>query len=174
MYSRSFACGPQRRPAQFASPPAMSLISSVVSRASRSTVTCSYTPLTPVRVIDRRLSVKLCRMSCAQAPAANVEADGGPAFGVDPTSGGGATTTARARTGDGPLPAPQPDNGTAATRGAEALGSGNGMMTSQQYGVPLPRSDGDTPTLMNADWNWDEDKLDAQLFSFLLDTPQSG
>ncbi|CAM9906837.1 unnamed protein product [Ectocarpus sp. 8 AP-2014] len=108
------------------------------------------------------------------APAANVEADGGPAFGVDSISGGGATNTARARTGDGPLPAPPPDNVTAATRGAEALGSGNGMMTSQQYGVSLPRSDGDTPTLMNADWNWDEDKLDAQLFSFLLDTPQSG
>ncbi|CAM9284203.1 unnamed protein product [Ectocarpus sp. 4 AP-2014] len=107
------------------------------------------------------------------APAANVEADGGPAFGVDPTSGGGATTDARARTGDGPLPAPPPDNGTAATRGVEALGSGNGMMTSQQDGVSLPRSDGDTPTLMNADWNWDEDKLDAQLFSFLVDTLQS-
>ncbi|CBN74057.1 hypothetical protein Esi_0012_0109 [Ectocarpus siliculosus] len=108
------------------------------------------------------------------APATNVEADGGPAFGVNSTSGGGATNTAKARTGDGPLPAPPPDNGTAATHGAEALGSGNGMMTSQQYGVSLPRSDGDTPTLMNADWNWDEDKLDAQLFSFLLDTPQSG
>ncbi|CAB1119667.1 unnamed protein product [Ectocarpus sp. CCAP 1310/34] len=108
------------------------------------------------------------------APAANVEADGAPAFSVDPTSRGGATTAARATTGDGPLPAPPPDNGTAATRVAEAVGSGNGMMTSQQYGVSSPRSDGDTPTLMNADWNWDEDKLDAQLFSFLLDTPQSG
>lgn len=130
--------------------------------------------LTPDRVIGR-LAVNPCRMPCEQATAANAEADGNPVFGVDSTSGSGGTTTARARTGDGPLPAPPPDNGTAvATRGAEALGSGNGMMTSQQYGVSSPRSDGDPPTLMSADWNWDEDKLDAQLFSFLLDTPQSG
>lgn len=135
-------------------------------------MTCSYT-----------LSLTALRMEtpaachAPQTPAANAEeADGSnPVFGVDSSSGGGATTTARSRTGDGPLPAPPPDNGTAAAaRGAEALESGNGMMTSQQYGVSLPRSDGDTPTLMNADWNWDEDKLDAQLFSFLLDTPQSG
>ncbi|CAM9906568.1 unnamed protein product, partial [Scytosiphon promiscuus] len=48
------------------------------------------------------------------------------------------------------------------------------LKTSLADGVATPRSDGDTPTLMNADWNWDVDTLDEQLFSFLLDTPPSG
>lgn len=79
-----------------------------------------------------------------------------------------------ARPGDAPLPAPPPAPAPAggAASGAETLGGNssgiNGVVSSS------PRSDMDTPNLMNADWSWDEDTLDAQLFSFLVDAPPPG
>lgn len=73
------------------------------------------------------------------------------------------------------LPAPPPGRGgNGGGGGTEALAGSGGAGSiggAAQEGAATPRSDGDTPTLMNADWNWDVDTLDEQLFSFLLDTP---
>lgn len=109
--------------------------------------------------------------------SATTTTTGSRLFGADVNMSGhisGGVTTS-ARPGDAPLPAPPPDGLAAATRGMGALADlSSGRTAAAAVGgtvvaVSSPKSDGDTPNLMNADWNWDEDALDAQLFSFLLD-----
>lgn len=89
------------------------------------------------------------------------------------TAAASAAAAGMARPKHAPLPAPPPGE-AAGVADASSSTSGvavGGNNVAAQEGVITPKSDGDTPNLMNADWNWDEDTLDSTLFSFLLDNP---
>lgn len=86
----------------------------------------------------------------------------------------GASSSSGARCGTGLLPAPPP-GGRGTDASSPAGGSADNGSIGPDGAVPLPiASDMEAAPLIASDWNWDEDALDAQLFSFLLDTPQSG
>lgn len=77
-------------------------------------------------------------------------------------SGEGSSRNSAVRSANTPTPAAAPPPASEA-RDPEDDGPGSG--DAQEGGVS---------PLMTSDWNWDEQALDAQLFSFMLDGPSSG